>query len=69
MYVLNDVIWHMRSLLQGLSTGTLIFYLLTLKFDLIFKIINIGHIFWIVSDRVLIFHMYVPCDKAFLMEP
>jgi hypothetical protein len=42
------------SLWQYFSFGTLIFYLLTLnmlQFNLFFFNFNIGHIFWIVSDR------------------
>jgi hypothetical protein len=33
------------------------------------KNFNIGHIFWMVSDRAFIFHMCVPYDKNFLLVP
>jgi hypothetical protein len=33
------------------------------------KTFNIGHIFWMVSDRTFIFHMCVPYDKTFLLVP
>jgi hypothetical protein len=64
-------IFHMFSLLQYLSIGTIIFYLLalTLKFDLHFKSCNIGNIFWMVSDGDFVFHMHVPCDKTFILVP
>jgi hypothetical protein len=41
---------------------------LTLKFDAFFFNFNFGHIFWMVSDRV-VFHMHVPYDKTFTLEP
>jgi hypothetical protein len=31
--------------------------------------VNFGHIFWMVSDKTFIFHMCVPYDKTFLLEP
>jgi hypothetical protein len=33
------------------------------------KNFNIGHIFWMVSDRTFIFHMCIPYDKTFLLVP
>jgi hypothetical protein len=42
---------------------------LTLKFYPLFKNFNIGHIFWMASDRAFIFHMCVPFDKTFLLVP
>lgn len=30
---------------------------------------NLAHNFWIVSDRGLVFHFVIPCDKTFLLEP
>jgi hypothetical protein len=54
---------------QDLSIGTKIFYQVTLKFDPLFKNFNIGHSFWIASDRTFIFHMCVPYDKTFLLVP
>jgi hypothetical protein len=45
------------------------FVTLTLKFDPLFKNFNIGHIFWMMSDNVFIFHMCVPYDKTFLLVP
>jgi hypothetical protein len=42
---------------------------LTLKFNPFSKNFNIGHIFWLVSDRAFVFHMHVPCDKTFVLEP
>jgi hypothetical protein len=39
---------------------------LTLNFDLLFKNFNIGHIFWMVSDRAFMFHVCIPCEKILL---
>jgi hypothetical protein len=39
----------------------------TLKFDPLFINFNIGHIFWMASDRAFLFHMCVPYDKTFLL--
>jgi hypothetical protein len=33
------------------------------------KNFNIGHIFWMVSDKAFLFHMCVPYDKTFLLVP
>ena len=33
------------------------------------KNFNIGHNFWMISDRAFIFHMCIPCDKTFHMVP
>jgi hypothetical protein len=33
------------------------------------KNFNIGHMFWMASDRAFIFHMCVPYDKIFLLVP
>ena len=51
--------------------GTKIFVLvtLTLVFDLLIKNFNLGHNTFMVSIRALIFHMSVPCDKAFPWVP
>ena len=38
---------------------------LTVTFDLLLKIFNIGHNFFILRYRTFIFGMCVPCDKAF----
>ena len=48
--------------------GTKIFDLvtLTLKFDLLIKNFNLGHIFLTRRGRAFILHMYIPCDKTFL---
>jgi hypothetical protein len=54
------------SLWHDLSIDTKLFDLVTLKFDPLFKNFNIGHIFWMVSDRAFVFHMCVPYDKYFL---
>ena len=35
----------------------------------IFKNFNLGYNFWMVGDRAFIFHMYIPCDKTFLLIP
>jgi hypothetical protein len=40
-----------------------------MKFDPLLKNFNIGHIFWMVSDRAFIFHMCVPYDRTFLLVP
>ena len=37
---------------------------LTLKFDLLLKKFNLGHVFLRRRGRAVIFHMYIPCDKA-----
>ena len=42
---------------------------LTLKFDLLLKNFNLGHIFQTRSDRAFILHMCIPCDKTFQMVP
>ena len=61
----------MYSLGEDLSHGTIIFDLvtLTLKFDLLLKNFNLGHNFLTRSDRALIFHLCIPCDKTFHMLP
>ena len=48
-----------------------IFYLvtLTLTFDLLLKKLNLDHNLWSRSDRVLILHTSIPCDKTFLLIP
>ena len=33
------------------------------------KNFNLAHIFWSINDRALIFGMYDPCDKPFLLIP
>ena len=38
---------------------------LTVTFDLLFQNFNIGHNFFTLRDRALIFGMFVPYDKAF----
>ena len=55
---------HVYSLWQDLSYHTMFFDLvtLTLKFDLLFKNINLVHNLWTVGDRAFIFHMCIPCD-------
>ena len=51
--------------------GTKIFDLvtLTLEFDLLLKNFNLGHSFLTRRGRAFIFHMYIPCDKAFPWVP
>jgi hypothetical protein len=60
---------HVCSLWQDISIGTNNFdhVTLTLKFNPLFKNFNIGHIFWMASDRAFIFHMCVSYDKSFLL--
>ena len=64
---------HVYFLGQDLSHLAKIFDLhvvaLTLMFDLLFKNFNLGHKLWTVSDRALIFHMCIPCDKTFHIIP
>ena len=60
---------HVYSLGQDLSHHTIIFDLVTLTFDLLFKIFNLGHNLWTVIDRAFIFHMCIPCDKTFHAIP
>jgi hypothetical protein len=43
--------------------------LLTLEFDLLIKNFNFGYIFWMVSIRVLTFHINIPYNKIFLWVP
>ena len=49
------------------SNGTIKFehVTLTVTFDLLPKIFNIGHNFFILRYRTFIFGMCVPCDKVF----
>ena len=42
---------------------------LTLTFDLLLKKLNLDHDFWTKSDRALILHISIPCDKTFLLIP
>ena len=42
---------------------------LILIFDLLIKNFNLGYNFQMVSTRMLIFHMSVPCDKIFSWVP
>ena len=60
-------IWHVCSLWQGLSNGTINVECatLTVTFDLIFKNFNIDYNFFILKDRPFIFGICVPYDKAF----
>ena len=53
---------HVYSLWQELSRGTIIFYLVTLNF-------NLGHNFQtrILVGMTFIVHMCIPCDKTFHM--
>jgi hypothetical protein len=62
---------YVCSLWQELSNGTKMFDLVTLtsKFDPHFKNFNFGHIFWMISDWAFLFHMHVPYDKTFILEP
>ena len=52
---------------QGLSHGTIIFDLMTLKFDLLLKNFNLGHNFLNRSDRAFLLHMcfYIQCTVIF----
>ena len=40
---------------------------LSFEFYLYFEDFNLDNIFWIVRARIFIFHMYIPCDKIFLL--
>ena len=62
---------HVYSLWKELSMYIKNFDLVTLNlfFDLLFKNFNIGHNFWIVSDRAFIFHICNSCDKTFSLIP
>ena len=64
-------IWRVCSLSRGLSHGSINFErgTLTVTFDLLFKNFNIGHNFFILRDRALLFGMCGPCDKAFQTVP
>ena len=59
----------MYSLWPDISNGTIIFYLVTLKFDLLLKNFNLGHNFQTRRDRAFILQMCIPCDKTFHMVP
>ena len=58
-------------LVTNLSLSIIIFDLvtLTLKFDLLLKNFNLGHNLQTRTDRALIFHMSIYCDKTFHMVP
>ena len=62
---------HVYFLGQDLSLHAIIFYLVTftLKFDLLFKNVNLGHNLRTVRDRAIIFHMCIPGDKTFHTIP
>jgi hypothetical protein len=45
------------------------FDLATLVFGLLIKNFNIGHNFWMVCTRALIFQLSISCDKTFLWVP
>jgi hypothetical protein len=47
------------------KTSLLVPNLLTLKYGPL-KTFNIGHIFWMVTDKDIIFDIFVPYDKTFL---
>ena len=51
--------------------GLTIFDLVTLKFDLLSKTVNLGHSFLTRGGRAFIFHMCIPCGKtlAITFEP
>ena len=61
----------MYSLWRDLSVDTKIFDFVTLNltFDLLLKKLNLGHNFWNKRDRAFIFHIFIPCDKTFLLIP
>ena len=59
----------MYFLWQDLSVGNQIFDLVTLTFDLLLKKLNLDHNFLTKSDRDLILHISIPCDKTFLLIP
>ena len=40
-----------------------------MTFDLHIKNFNLGHNFWTIRGRALIFHMCIPCDKTFPLMP
>ena len=42
---------------------------LTFKFDHFLKNFNLGYSFLARRGRVIIFHMYIPCDKTFKWVP
>jgi hypothetical protein len=60
---------HFKSQTMGdpIFIVAIIFDLLTLKFHLLFRNFKIGHISLILSDKAFIFHMFVTCDKTFLL--
>ena len=62
---------HVYFLWQDIFVGTNFFYLvtLTLTFDLLLKKHNLHHNFWTKSERALILHISIPCDKTFLLIP
>ena len=62
---------HVYSLWQDLLRHTIILDLVTFtfKFDLLFKIFNLGHNLWTVRDRAYMLHMRIPWDKAFHIIP
>jgi hypothetical protein len=39
-----------------------------MKFDRLSKNFKFGHNFRMASDRALVFHMHVTCDKTFIFE-
>ena len=46
---------------------TIIFYVVTLDFDLLLKIFNISHNLNTIRGRAFIFHKCIPYDKTFHM--
>ena len=52
------------SLLQALSHHTIIFDIVTLKFDQLFKNFNIGHNFYEPWEIGRSYLMSIPCDKT-----
>ena len=73
---LQPLVWHkvirytIPFLWQDLSVSTKMFDLatLTLTFNLHFENFNLDHNIWTVTDRTSICHMYIPCDKTFLLK-
>jgi hypothetical protein len=61
--------WYVRG--RSYFKGTKIFDVvnLTLVFGQLIKNFNLGYNIWMVSTRVLIFHMSVPCNMTFPWVP
>jgi hypothetical protein len=68
-WVLQPIGDHVHIFLCPVSKdrGQIVFW--TVRLFVCLQKLNIGHIFWMASDKAFIFHMCVPYDGTLLLVP